>query len=165
METRTPQRQGLHIVPYSPRYAKAFHDLNKAWIDRYFRMEPIDHRILEDPQTHILDPGGAIWVALMEDTPAGVCALMPDHEAPDTYELTKMGVDPGYQGLGIGYALGRAVLDGARSMGARRVYLESNTVLEPAIRLYRKLGFTEFEGRHSPYSRCNIQMEIRFADR
>jgi GNAT superfamily N-acetyltransferase len=73
-----------------------------------------------------------------------------------------MGVDPDYQGLGIGYALGKAVLQDARERGAKRVYLESNTILEPAIRLYRKLGFQAFEGRDSPYQRCNIQMEIFF---
>jgi hypothetical protein len=46
------------------------------------------------------------------------------------------------------------------SLQADRVYLESNTILEPAIRLYRKLGFDEFVGEPSPYARCNIQMVL-----
>ena len=57
--------------------------------------------------------------------------------------------------------LGKALLDRAREVGATRVYLESNTILEPAIHLYRKLGFKRVEGGASPYDRCNIQMEVR----
>lgn len=150
----------MEIVTYSPQYAQAFYDINKEWIDQYFTMEPIDEAVLGDPQTHIITPGGEIWVALLEQKPVGVCALMPDHDQAGVYELTKMGILPEAQGHGIGYALGLAVLDGARRLKAKKVYLESNTVLTPAIRLYRKLGFKEFKGRHSPYSRCNIQMEI-----
>ena len=49
------------------------------------------------------------------------------------------------------------------TIGATRVYLESNTILEPAINLYRKLGFKSVEGGASPYGRCNIQMEVWLA--
>ena len=38
--------------------------------------------------------------------------------------------------------------------------LESNTILDPAINLYRKLGFEPVQGGVSPYDRCNIQMEM-----
>ena len=51
-------------------------------------------------------------------------------------------------------------MDRARELGASRVFLESNTILEPAINLYRKLGFTPVQDEASPYDRCNIQMEI-----
>ncbi|RYY25293.1 MAG: MarR family transcriptional regulator, partial [Chitinophagaceae bacterium] len=47
-----------------------------------------------------------------------------------------------------------------RELGARKVYLESNTKLEPAINLYYKLGFKKIAGAPSPYERCNIQMEL-----
>nr|MCU0634753.1 GNAT family N-acetyltransferase [Gemmatimonadaceae bacterium] len=58
-----------------------------------------------------------------------------------------------------GWRLGTATLERARQMGARRVYLESNTRLAPAIALYRKLGFVPVVGPPSPYARCDIQME------
>lgn len=75
-----------------------------------------------------------------------------------------MAVTPTVQGKGFGYAIARHALQRAKAMGAKRVYLESNTLLTPAIALYRKLGFTELnEGDDSsPYSRCNIQMEKVF---
>jgi hypothetical protein len=52
------------------------------------------------------------------------------------------------------------VIDQARELGADTVYLESNTLLKPAIQLYYKLGFQKVTGRPSPYKRSNIQMEL-----
>jgi GNAT superfamily N-acetyltransferase len=80
-----------------------------------------------------------------------------------SYELAKMAVDEPARGKGIGWRLGRAVLARARELGAKRVYLESNTILEPAIKLYRQLGFRTIQGGASPYDRCNIQMEVLVA--
>jgi GNAT superfamily N-acetyltransferase len=78
----------------------------------------------------------------------------------DEFELAKMAVAPKAQGLGIGYLVGKACIDKARSVGARRIYLESNTTLKPAIQLYHKLGFRKVTGPPSPYERSNIQMEL-----
>lgn len=158
-DQQTSKRRSFEVVPYSGAYREAFYRLNKAWIDQYFTMEPIDEEVLSQPEKYILEPGGSIWVALVDGQVAGVCALMPEKGTGDL-ELTKMGVDPSYQGLGIGFALGQAILEAAREQGAKRVFLESNTILGPAIGLYRKLGFQEFSGRNSPYARCNIQMEV-----
>ena len=71
-----------------------------------------------------------------------------------------MAVEERARGKGIGWRLGKAVLDRARDLGGTRVYLESNTILEPAIGLYRKLGFESVQSGASPYDRCNIQMEV-----
>ena len=76
------------------------------------------------------------------------------------FELAKMAVSPKAQGKNIGYLLGRAIIDQAKTFGASKVYLESNTILKPAISLYHKLGFTKVAGRPSPYERSNIQMEL-----
>ena len=79
----------------------------------------------------------------------------------DTYELAKMGVSTEAQGMGIGYQLGQAVIDKGRQVGAKRLYLESNTRLQPAIQLYYKLGFEKLtQSLPSPYKRSNIQMEL-----
>lgn len=71
-----------------------------------------------------------------------------------------MAVDVATRGKGVGAALGAAVIDKARTLYAERVYLGSNTILEAAVRLDRKLGFNEFVGEPSPYDRCNIQMVL-----
>ena len=150
----------LAIVAFEPRYKKAFYELNKAWIDRYFTMEPKDHETLGHPERTILEPGGHILVALTGGKPVGVCALLVSDRPGCRFELGKMGVAPNSQGRGIGRALCIAALETARRQGAQKVYLESNTLLEPAIRLYRSLGFREVDAGASPYKRSNIQMEV-----
>lgn len=82
----------------------------------------------------------------------------------ESYELAKMAVSDSAKGIGIGKRLGQHMIEKARSLGAKRVYLESNTVLEPAINLYHKLGFQRVSGQDSPYQRCNIQMELLLKD-
>ncbi|GAB4091931.1 GNAT family N-acetyltransferase [Flaviaesturariibacter terrae] len=149
------------LVDYSPAYAAAFRALNEAWISTYFRMEEADHKALEHPEEKILDPGGAIVVALLDGEPVGVCALI--RHADGSWELAKMAVSPEAQGHGIGFLLGLRILDIARARGARSVFLESNTILKPAMALYPKLGFREVPHLPSPYQRSNIRMEVSLA--
>jgi GNAT superfamily N-acetyltransferase len=149
------------ITDYQQKYQSAFKDLNVEWISKYFRMEKADHDTLDDPEGYIVNKGGHILVALLDNKTIGVCALIKMKDDRYDYELAKMAVSPGVQGMGIGFQLGKACIEKAKQLGAEWLYLESNTVLEPAISLYRKLGFTEVTGRETPYERCNIQMELR----
>ena len=159
-QRKSREASKVKIVAYEPKYREAFKVLNEEWIRAYFKMEEKDHRSLEHPKKYILDKGGHILVALYEGKAVGVCALMKmDHPDYDN-ELAKMGVSPETQGKGIGWILGNAVVEKARELGAEKLYLESNTVLKPAINLYRKLGFKKVAGRPSPYQRANIQMEL-----
>ena len=151
----------VKIVDYTPAYAKAFKELNKEWISTYFKMEPTDFKSLENPKGYILDKGGAILVALYEGEPVGVCALIKMNHPEYSYELAKMAVSPKAQGKNIGYLLGKAILKKAKALGGSSVYLESNTILKPAISLYYKLGFQKTFGEPSPYERCNIQMAVK----
>ncbi|WP_346318228.1 GNAT family N-acetyltransferase [Chitinophaga sp. YIM B06452] len=151
----------VQIVDYKPKYAKAFKALNEEWISAYFKMEEADHKALDNPDTYILKRGGAIIVALYNGEPVGVCALIKMDDPHYDFELAKMAVSPAAQGKNIGWLLGRAIIEKARALGASSLYLESNTILKPAINLYHKLGFQKVAGHVSPYERCNIQMELR----
>jgi GNAT superfamily N-acetyltransferase len=151
----------VNIADYKPEHRKAFRDLNEEWISKYFKMEPADYAALDDPEGYILSKGGHIVVALLNDEPVGVCALIKMGDPKYDYELAKMAVSPKAQGYGIGYLIGKYCIDKAKSLGASTIYLESNTILGPAINLYRKLGFTEVYGHETPYERCNIQMELK----
>jgi GNAT superfamily N-acetyltransferase len=150
----------IEIVNYEPAYKEVFRDLNVAWISTYFKMEPADYKALENAESYILDNGGYILVALLNKEPVGVCALIKMDDPMYDFELAKMAVAPKAQGKKIGWLIGEAIKDKARSVGAKTLYLESNTILTPAISLYRKLGFMEVYGRPSPYERANIQMAL-----
>ncbi|MEO0474148.1 MAG: GNAT family N-acetyltransferase [Bacteroidota bacterium] len=154
------ESETVRIVSFEPAYREAFRLLNEAWIREHFTLEDMDRQSLENPESYILDPGGAIIFAVYEGKVVGTCALIKMDDPDYDYELAKMAVDPTVQGKGIGYLLGKAILERAKEMGADKVYLESNTKLPPAINLYHKLGFKRVSGRPSPYERCNIQMDI-----
>ena len=156
------EREGRNvaIVPYEPRYQTAFKRLNEEWITAHWRMEEPDHHALDYPQEHILNKGGYIFVALYKEKPVGVCALCKKDDPVHPYELAKLAVSPGTQGKGIGMRLCRAVIDKAKELGCKKIFLESNTMLRPAIQLYRKAGFREIAVSHPSYERVNIQMEL-----
>jgi putative acetyltransferase len=142
--------------------ANAFRDLNLAWVEAYFTVEAEDRAQLEDPQTHILDQGGAILIAELDGDVVGTVGLVPGH-GDGVLELIKMSARSDVQGKGIGRALMDAAIVQARRMGASKIWLETNTILAAALALYRKSGFRELSGdelTETPYDRCNCQLVL-----
>lgn len=154
------ESQNVKIIPFEPQYLDAFKALNIEWISTYFEMEEADYKALDNPQEYILDKGGKIFVALYQNEPVGVCALIKMKDSDYDFEMAKMAVSPKAQGKNIGFLLGQAIINSAKEEGAHKIYLESNTILKPAINLYYKLGFQKVFGLATPYKRCNIQMEL-----
>lgn len=154
------EAQNVQIVAYDSQYQSAFKALNEEWISTYFEMEQADYKALDNPEEYILDNGGKIFVALYHNEPVGVCALIKMNNANHDFELAKMAVSPKAQGKNIGWLLAQTALQTAQELGASKIYLESNTILKPAINLYYKLGFQKITGNPTPYKRCNIQMEL-----
>lgn len=150
----------IEIVDFESRYTKDFMHLNVEWIEKYFKLEEEDRRTLENPDKHIIKPGGAIKLAKYKDEIVGACGLLKIEEG--VYELVKMAVTEKCQGLQIGKKLGLAILDKAKELGASKVILETNKKLTPAINLYKALGFKSGQhfGDQSVYERCDVEMEI-----
>jgi GNAT superfamily N-acetyltransferase len=155
------ESQAVQIVPFAAKYAQAYKALNEEWISQYFKMEKKDYQALDHPKEYILDKGGEIFIALYENEPVGACALVKMDDPDYDFELAKMAVSPKAQGKSIGFLLGKAIIERAKARGGKLLYLESNTILKPAISLYHKLGFQKVIGRATPYERCNIQMELK----
>lgn len=154
------ESKNVEIVEYDSKYKEAFKALNVEWISTYFEMEESDYKALDNPEEYIINKGGKILVALYENEPVGVCALIKTNVADYDFEMAKMAVSPKAQGKSIGWLLGNAIVEKAKELGADKIYLESNTILKPAINLYYKLGFEKVFGLETPYKRCNIQMEL-----
>ena len=150
----------IRIVTYQEKYREDFKVLNQWWIEKYFKMEEMDHNALDNPKGYILDSGGYIAVALLNNRPIGVCALIKMDNPRFDFELAKMGVAPESHGKGVGYLLGKKMINEAKKLGAKNLFLETNTILTPAIGLYQKLGFKEITGVITPYERSNFQMEL-----
>jgi GNAT superfamily N-acetyltransferase/DNA-binding MarR family transcriptional regulator len=159
-EKKLRESKAVQIIDYQPQYQADFRQLNVEWITTWFKMEEADYKSLDHPEEYILNRGGHILFALYEGKPVGTCALKKMSDG--SFELAKMAVSPDAKGKGIGFILGKAAIEKAKGQGAKRVCLESNTILKPAINLYHKLGFKKITGPPSPYERANIQMELIF---
>lgn len=148
----------LRVVPFAPGLREHFYRLNAEWLAKYFKIEPIDHAVLSEPEKHILAPGGSILFALVGDEVVGTCALMPD--GPGVYELTKMAVTGGHQGLGIGRRLMEAAIAEFHRLGGQELFLESQRRLQPALKLYESVGFEMQPGVKpgSHYQRADVYM-------
>lgn len=146
------------IVPWDARHRDAFRALNLWWLERWFEVEQVDREVLDDPEGTLLTHGGEIWFALQGMRAVGTVALK-DH-GDGRFELTKLGVDPTVHGGGMGRALCERVIERFEELRGAVLFLETNTVLEPALRLYEALGFEALEPpTKSPYARANRYME------
>ena len=147
----------IEIIDYGPEYAVYFEMINKAWLEEYFTIEPIDKYVLENPKGAILDQGGEILFAKMEDRVVGTAALRLVDSG--IYELTKMGVENDVRGRGVGKILCTAAIEKARDKGAKKIVLYSNRILANAIHIYLKMGFLEVP-LDAVYKRSDIKMEL-----
>jgi putative acetyltransferase len=151
--------KAVTVVPYRREFSAAFEQLNRDWIDTFFVLEPADREIFSDPEGHILASGGEIFFVLEGSQVQGTCAVL--RQGPADCEIAKMAVAPEARGRGYGDLLMEAAIRFARNAGTSRIIIVSNTVLEPAIRLYVKHGFMRVplssDGR---YRRANIRLEL-----
>jgi GNAT superfamily N-acetyltransferase len=158
---QSPPVAEIGIRQFQPGDAAAFRRLNEEWITRFFRIEPNEESILADPQATILDLGGRIFFATAGERCVGCCALIRLRDKE--FEVAKMAVEQSYQRAGIGRRLLHAAIEEGRNAGAQRLYLETNHVLTPAIRLYESVGFKHIDADRiipSPYARADVYMEL-----
>jgi GNAT superfamily N-acetyltransferase len=149
--------KGPAFTTYRPKFRIAFRALNLAWIEKYFRVEPKDLEQVNDPE-QCRKEDGEIFFTVIEGEAVGTCALYKMSDG--IYELAKMAVDPKHQGKGLGDLLMKGAEAWAREKGAKEIHILSNTVLEPAITLYKKHGYEVVHlGSHPDYERCNIEMK------
>ncbi|MBD3402901.1 GNAT family N-acetyltransferase [candidate division GN15 bacterium] len=151
----------IEIIDFRPRLARYFRELNLAWLERYFEVEPYDRIVLNDPQNQVIRLGGSILFARLESEIVGTCALLRHTERK--FELAKMAVAESHQGRGIGRRLTEAAIARARQQGAGQLVLATSRLLEPANRLYRACGF-EYAERDVigpiPYQRETVVMSL-----
>jgi len=161
----SPELPTIELRPYAAGHlrssdAEAFRTLNEWWIRKYFGIEEHDNDMLLDPEGYVLAKGGHIFFAVANGVQVGCCALIAME--PGVYEVAKMAVNESLQGAGIGRKLLGYTIEQGRRLGARSLYLETNSKLTNAIHLYESLGFEHLPPRPSPYSRANVFMELRF---
>ncbi|MCD6353409.1 MAG: GNAT family N-acetyltransferase, partial [Proteobacteria bacterium] len=111
------------------------------------------------PEDTIIRQGGAILIVEDHSGVLGVCGLR--YDSPGRYEVTKMAIREDMRSRGIGRSLLSRVISHARQLGSKQLFIISNTVLAPAISLYRQLGFVDVPlSTQQEYARGNIELEL-----
>lgn len=147
----------MEIVPYQPEYKQAFIDLNTAWVEKFFVMEPEDVEILSHVEDHLAQ-GGMIFFAVEEGQVLATCMTVPT--GGNVWEICKLAADDRFQGKGAGSGVFQACMDYAAAHGAEKLTLISNHILTPALHIYEKFGFRRVPvSRGNEYARCDVQCE------
>lgn len=148
----------IEIISYSDKYPDDFRKLNLEWLDKYHLTEGHDLKVLNDPTGTILNHGGFIWLAKVNDEIVGSAALM--NEGQGVFELAKMCVTEKWQGKGVIKMLLETCLHKAKEVGVKKIILFSNHQLKTALSLYMKFGFQHVEVLDSPFATADIKMEL-----
>jgi ribosomal protein S18 acetylase RimI-like enzyme len=147
----------VEIIPFSVDLKEPIKTLNLEWLHKYFKVEPKDEQTLSDPQGEIINKGGMIFYAKYANKIVGTVSLLKINET--TFELSKMAVSDGNQGLGIGKKLLVHCFDVAKQSGIKKLILYSNKSLVAAMHLYESFGFVEIPLEEGIYERANVKME------
>ena len=94
-------------------------------------------------------PSGRLLLLAVNGKPRGCVALQ--EITSETCEMKRLYVQPGQRGTGLGRLLVARVLEEARSIGYRRICLDTLPSMTRAQAMYRALGFEEVQPyRHNP---------------
>jgi len=103
-------------------------------------------------------PSGTILLAYYNDDMAGCVAVTAMKEV-GVCEMKRLYVKPSFRQFKIGQALVEAIIASAATMGYNKMRLDTLQKLQPAIRLYRKFGFTDTSAYYHNPLREVVYME------
>lgn len=95
---------------------------------------------LENPLEKYGKPSGALFAVVLNGK-AIACIALTSLEI-GICEMKRLYVQPDYRKYGFGEILVQKLLHEARNMGYTKMKLDTLEKLQPAIKLYRKLGFS-----------------------
>lgn len=100
------------------------------------------------PQMYGL-PNGALLLAMDGDQYIGCVAVRKKDS--DTCEMKRLYVKEEYKGKGVGKKLAEAIIVKGRELDCHKMILDTLERLQPALKLYCQLGFTEIPAYyHNP---------------
>ena len=108
---------------------------------RYLDIQHYDDEV-RDPTAKYGPPDGRLYLARVADGTAAGCVALRRLDGARC-EMKRLYVRPEHRGRGIARRLIRQITDDARQLGYRHLLLDTLPALEEAVRLYRRLDFSE----------------------
>jgi len=131
------------VLPRSPEgravLTNYFREIVSRSRGRQATEDEVDAEMRDDPSDDLCPPGGLLLVARRGTAIIGCVGLrlLPGGLG----EVTRVFVEPGARGAGVGGLLMRAIEDAARDQGLTRVRLDTRSDLTEARRLYARNGY------------------------
>lgn len=134
------------------------------WLGVDLSFQNIDHELSSLPEMYG-PPDGAYL--LMKESGSLIGGVALRKLAPGVCEMKRMYLYPSYHGKGLGREMLKAFLDKARELKYAHVRLDTLPRLEPALALYRSVGFYEIDAyRYNPDEKTvYLEYQITQADR
>ncbi|GAA3811035.1 GNAT family N-acetyltransferase [Streptomyces chiangmaiensis] len=141
--TIAPER---HDSPVAAALWRAYYtEVSDRWYQLYEGRatdpDELEREIAADTGGHLAPPGGTLLVARYEGEPVGTAGVRLLNAG--TAELKRVFVHKEMRGRGGAPRLVAAAEDAARTLGARRIVLDTRHDLVEARALYARLGYTE----------------------
>lgn len=96
----------------------------------------------ENPSLKYALPDGRLYLDISDDGIARGCIALRKL-SDGKGEVKRLYVRPEYRGNGIATALVERIVEDARNIGYKELYLDTLPELESAVRLYKSFGFEE----------------------
>lgn len=136
VSANTSDRQALQLFSEHDDFMLDFLGDDKVYYTRYSENENIEN----------------VWIAYENNLPIGCIAYRK--KSPDVGEVKRLFIKKEYRGKGISRELFSVMKSHAKSQGCCKLHLDTRITLEPAVSLYKSLGF-EITFRQGLY----VQME------
>ena len=129
------------------------------WLEVDLCFQGFEQELAELPGRYA-PPAGRLLLARVAGEAVGAVGLRPLE--PGICVMTRLWVEPGFGGRGIGRALAEAVVAAARTIGYERMRLDTIPARMPAAQhLYRSLGFAPIPPYyHNPLDGV-VMLELR----
>ena len=111
-----------------------------AWLGRDLSFQGFDKEMAELPGAYA-EPSGRLFYAEVDGKPAGCVGVRKSSDG--VCEMKRLYVEPELRGLGVGRDLALAAITTARTLGYKRIMVDTVPAMRIAVRLYRELGFSE----------------------
>ena len=122
-------------------------------LDTSLCFQGTDQEFAEFPKTY-----AQLYLAKLDGRPVAACGIKPFQG--DICELKRLYCRPDGRGHKLGERLTIASIEGARALGYRHLYLDTDPALTHAVKIYEKLGFTDIERYYENPMGCSRYMAL-----